>query len=257
LKRDLAALFDSYNRVARLYPALLALAPAAWTVAALKPDTFVLDLTHAAGSSLVLVVAVTLFINIARSRGKAIEPHLLASWGGWRTTVLLRHRDGSIDPFTKARYHTQLQALCDELTLPTLAEEAAAPQEADDRYRSATKRLIEHRRDARYSLLHKENAHYGFRRNLLGLKPIALGIVAFALILTLSIVLQQLLPVASARAVFADATSRWPLYTAIMGDLVYVLLWFTLVRPNFVLQSADEYAMALFRTLDAQGINLV
>lgn len=75
-------LFDSYNRQARLYPALLALLPAALTALA----WFSQLLTGSVGGALVTVVAMRgglyLLAEVARTAGKKLN-HPVAGWGGW------------------------------------------------------------------------------------------------------------------------------------------------------------------------------
>ena len=141
--------------------------------------------------------------------------------------------------------------LCNGNLLPTQEEENERPDEADLRYRSATKRLIEARRTATYHLLHQENAYYGFRRNLLGLKTFAMTTTLFltgviAVVWWHSATWQNL----SIDGLLADATVRWSLYVVLLSNLVYLTLWLLMVTPRFVRQAADEYAFALFRTLD-------
>jgi hypothetical protein len=135
--------------------------------------------------------------------------------------------------------------------MPTPEEEAQHPAAADARYRSATKRLIELRRDRKYRILHSENASYGFRRNLLGLRPIAIAIViamaGFALVARHGA--QQPLP-DSLVTLSADIPSHLPLYAIFAADLLYLLAWVVVVRPGFVRQAANEYAEALFKTLE-------
>ena len=251
MKEDILSSLDNYGRVARLYPALLALAPAIWTLTALTPSSLSNKSVQLLGSAGLLLGAYTLLVNVARSRGKAFETKLLSTSGGWRTTALLRHSDGTFDSFTKARYHSQLQTLCRDVSLPTPAEETLNPQDADSRYRSVTLRLIELRREPKFKMLHRENAQYGFRRNLLGLKRIALIVVALALVYASALLLHGL-PQGSTYAdkLFADAEARPTLYVVLVADVIDVLVWLILVRPGFVIQSATEYAIALFRTLE-------
>jgi hypothetical protein len=100
-------------------------------------------------------------------------------------------------------------------------------------------------------LLHKENAQYGFRRNLLGLKPIAILLLVAALAISGSA--WWLGFPASTRGgavVFTDAAARWPLYAATLGSLACLSTWLLLIRRHFVLLAADECAIALFRTLE-------
>jgi len=251
LKDLLGNLTDSYSRVARFYPAVLAFFPVVWTVPALLPNILSFDVPHVVGITAVLSAGVALLMNMARSLGKSTEKRLLSSWGGWPSTIMLRHRDGALDSGTKGRYHAKLQALYKNMALPSAAEEAQAETAADAQYRAATTRLIEARRDAKHKMLHKENAQYGFRRNLLGLKPVALTVVLLASGATGTVIAVGLpSPPATLANLLSDAGVRWQLYVSLLLDVSYTLLFVLLVRPHFVRQAGDEYALALFRTLD-------
>nr|ART37969.1 F37 [uncultured bacterium] len=244
----LLKLFDGYSRKARLYPALLSLAPIVWTAllaCGVAPGNI------AAEGLIALVVTLGgtyLLANLARSRGKLLEERLKETWGGWPTTLLLRHANTSLDPYTKARYHETLTKLTG-LTMPTEAEERARQKDCDHRYRAATTKLLELRRDAKYKMLHQENAAYGFRRNLLGLKPVAL-VILMATILLAVFQLISGLDMLSITAIKSDLAMRWHLYLALALDLAALAIWLTCITPFFVRQGADEYAMALLRTLD-------
>jgi hypothetical protein len=251
LPATLSGQFDPYSRVARLYPALIALLPLLWTPPALNPAFLTFDLAHIVGASVLFGAGMTLLGSIARARGKAVQVKLLAMWGGWPTTIMLRHGDSAIDPHTKERYHARLQALCKGLTLPTPQEEAQDRQGADDKYLSATKRLQERRRTPEYKMLDKENALYGFRRNLLGLKPIALGAAAVAIAVSALVAVYGFTESGNtAAALFADAGARWHVYAFAALDLVYIVLFAAMVTPAYVRQAGDEYAVALLRTLE-------
>ena len=68
--------------------------------------------------------------------------------------------------------------------LPTQQEEEACPAWADTKYEEAVTALREATRDtSRFPLVFAENANYGFRRNLWGLRPIGTTI-AVLLVLT-------------------------------------------------------------------------
>jgi hypothetical protein len=104
--------------------------------------------------------------------------------GRLATTKLLRHRDISIDAPTKARYHRALGNSVPGLKMPTPADELAHPETADAVYRSVTRRLAEARRGPNFPMISYENASYGFRRNMLGLKPIAIVLAFLVAVLT-------------------------------------------------------------------------
>lgn len=121
------------------------------------------------------------FADVARRRGKQIEPMLIERMGGLPSITMLRHRDRMIDPPTKARMHTFLAAKLGE-PAPTSADEETDPAAANGFYTRAGTWLRENTRDKKkFNILFNENITYGYRRNLFALKwP--------ALILTVAIV---------------------------------------------------------------------
>lgn len=246
--------FNRYWRVARLYPALLSLAPVICSGFPLFPD-LMRDYKEGAVSVLVLGCLSYLLSSIARSRGKSIEIRLLEEWGGWPTTLFLRHRDGNLDAITKARYKATLEKMSPELAMPTAAEEAAAPAVADDAYRSATRRLIEARRAPTYRMIADENTSYGFRRNMLGLKSIAMLIaVAAATAIAIGWWLAAT-PQLTAMSLVSSA-SRYPRPLILVAiDLALLAVWGVMITPQFVRQAADEYAIALLRSLDVSAVH--
>ena len=73
------------------------------------------------------------------------------------------------------------------IEFPSPAFEERDSAHADAIYESATKWLLERTRDTRrYALLFKENISYGFRRNMLGLRPYGVGISMVALVWALA-----------------------------------------------------------------------
>lgn len=246
----LTKLFDSYNRVARLYPALLAIAPILCSAVVVFPS-IVSTTPRSTAAAFGLSCLAYFLASLARSRGKTIEESLLAKWGGWPTTIILRHRDGRIDPATKARYHATIAGLCPDLAMPSATEEQNAPAAADDTYRSATKRLIEMRRGSEYAMLHRENASYGFRRNMLGLRPIALTIAVFAAVVTAVGWWTVLWPSPTWQSLRNSVVTYPYLPVLLAFDAGYFLMWTAMINERFVRQAAYEYAEALFRTLDA------
>jgi hypothetical protein len=245
----ISGFFNRYSMVARYYPALLAIAPLIWTPAVLVPDFFS-DFRKWSGSIIVFSAVLYLIASLARSRGKFVEKHLIQRWGGWPTTLVLRHRDSVVDPITKARYHRSLAAISGIHSLPAPMEEAADPTMADNLYRSATKRLIELRRGRAFRMLEDENASYGFRRNLFGLKWTAVCIALVAAGAT-AIVWWNSFGRPSNVTTLLQAVSAGARFPALFCvDLIYATAMLCAVTHRFVEQAAYEYAAALFRTLD-------
>lgn len=170
-------LYDSYDRKARLAPALLAVMP--FLSAAIFSFENV-ALVGRLASLLIAVGGLWLLIDLSRALGRSKQQQLFAKWGGTPSIQLLRHSDSSIDPHTKARYHKCLQAKA-KVRVPTPVEEAANPSGTDALYDSALQWLLQNTRDKkRFPLLATENATYGFRRNGHGIRWIGLAVCILA-----------------------------------------------------------------------------
>lgn len=173
LTEMLAKVTDPYERQARLYPALLAGLPVIVMATVLYGSNSVITAASTVAAS---CGGLYLLANIARERGRCLEPILYAVWGGKPTTQLLRHRDRSIEAPTKRRYHAFLSQMVN-LQFPDETEEETNPSQADDMYQSAVRWLLNHTRDqSKYKMIFDENIAYGFRRNAYGLKNIGIGI---------------------------------------------------------------------------------
>ncbi len=179
-------LFDRYSLRARPLPTLLVVAGPLMVASLLFPKVYerMSATATSIGMSVSLCVVLLFFIShVLRQRGRAVERRMVAKEGGLPTTCWLRHRDFNVDPVTKARYHSFLARSVPGLQVPSQSHEQQRPTMADDIYRSAVKWLVENRRDAaKYSLVLEENVQYGFRRNMLGGKWIAIVLCVLPLI---------------------------------------------------------------------------
>ncbi|WP_338893839.1 hypothetical protein [Sinorhizobium meliloti] len=163
-------LLDGYVVRARLFPAMLAIAPA---------FVFLLVTVGVAYKDLGLpevLMTVTVgvlffaFADIARRFGRSAERKMFVSTGGRPFPTVLRHRDSTLNAKSKARALTYLAGELGE-PAPTPEQEAADPAGADAFYVSCGDLLRGRTRDqSRFSLLFAENVSYGFRRNLYGLR---------------------------------------------------------------------------------------
>ncbi|OAF19196.1 hypothetical protein [Bradyrhizobium neotropicale] len=240
--------FDSYARQARLFPGLLMVFPPLMTALAWFPQ---LVLSNVGTTLLTIAVSCGLLYALgswARTRGKNIEDALLAQWGGWPTTLKLRHA-GSLDPSTLARYHDFLKNNVPHWQVPTPAEQESDVAKADGVYGSAVKWLKEKTRKG-FPLVEKENAQYGFRRNLLGIRPIGIAVCGFAAIASIAAILAQTtgLNDTALWAVFSNQRSE--VWAAIAIDLLALIAWFAVVNIEWVRQAADQYADALLAACD-------
>ena len=96
---------DRYALQSRLRPALLTLFPILITAAVWAPPAYMLGLVGLVAASGAIVV----FVLIARTRGRAVQEHLVGEWGGFPTTLWLRHTDSNLDDSTTQRCHRFLE----------------------------------------------------------------------------------------------------------------------------------------------------
>ncbi|UWU70589.1 hypothetical protein [Bradyrhizobium sp. NC92] len=251
---DLKNLFDSYSRQARLFPALLTIFAPLVTALAWFPEL----LTSHIGSTLLTIATSCGLLywvsSIARSRGKRVELRLLQEWGGWPTTYLLRHAS-RLDPHTRDRYHRYLRHHAPNLVLPSPAAERSNPDAADAAYASAIKWLKEHVR-GKASLVDKENAQYGFRRNMRGMKAFGLLGAVIALLASLTSIgleieswphtLGDVRPFVTKLREAANPA----IWGSIIFDLLACLAWACAVTDAWVKAGAEQYAEVLLATMD-------
>jgi hypothetical protein len=258
---DLSKLFDSYSRQARLFPGLLTLFPIILTAIAWFPRLA----TSSWGATLVTLGSSCGLLYglsvLSRSRGKKVEKRLLAEWGGWPTTIWLRHRDDNLPPPVHARYHAFFTRNVPLYVTPTEQQEAADPKAADATYSSAVKWLQERCRGKAFPLVEKENAEYGFRRNLRGLKPIGLTACFAALLISALAILWQYEPLLpafarlSVKPILAALSAVKPAALgAICVDIAAIVGWLAIVRDGWVRSAGDQYARALLACCDTLDV---
>jgi hypothetical protein len=254
---NLTSMFDNYGRQARLYPGLLTLFPPLLTAIAWFPELISSSigatlLTIASSCGLLYGLAV-----VSRTQGKGTEKRLLCTWGGWPTTLWLRRSSDFLQPQTLARYHRYLTANVPGLELPSREDEAGDPASADLAYSSAVKWLQERCRGKEFPLLEKENAEYGFRRNLRGMRPIGLLLCLLAAIFSANAILQghhdlvvALVDLSGGQCWHALTGISPPIVGATIVDLIAIAGWLTIVRDQWVRDAGDQYARALLATCD-------
>jgi hypothetical protein len=248
---DLDKLFDPYSLRARLYPALLMLSPAiaaylAWSLPDESTRSFLVGL--AVGFGVLYLLA-----DFARTSGKRVQPKLIKAWGGWPTTIMLRHTDTTLSPETKRRYHEILAKKLGIGTMPTPGEEREEPKRADEKYDAGVALLRARCRGPSYPLVEKENATFGFRRNLLGLKAYGIVLASATLLIPAAVSLwNDHFDLASAER--AVVTTYFTLAPAALGALgwsvVAVVAWVVVVTPEWVLGGGFQYARALIENCE-------
>lgn len=232
----MTGLIDRYTLLARVGPAVLVgmaacLAVTAWIPFAEWPFKL------AAGTTVIAIVAMVLG-QLVRDAGKAIEKPLWAKWGGPPTARMLRHRDETVRPGFKASLHARVVELGFVERMPTKQEEEQDPIGSEIFYETCSDRLrnkaLELKAKSPFDVVHQENISYGFRRNLLGIRPYALCAVAISLIV-------------SAAALLFD---RHP-YFEIGGISLIGAAILASANENALKRTADNYSERLLNAVDA------
>lgn len=165
---------DRYERTARLYPALLVLAPVVAAVISLYGQG--LGILGTVVTALVTCGGLVLLADFARNRGKEREKPLWDKWGGVPSTQLLRHSNTALDTVSKERYHAFLSQKIGK-PFPSPSEELNDHASADAVYASATNWLRHATRDEKtYRLLLNDNISYGFRRNGFAMRRLGISV---------------------------------------------------------------------------------
>ena len=232
---------DAYIIQARLFPAILGIAPAiALATVAVTWDTFSLPQVITTTAVAVLFVG---FSDIARRFGKRAERKLFRETGGRPVITLLRHSNRTFDEKTKSRYLKFLESMLGEIS-PTLEEENDTPLVANGFHERSGNWLRERTRDtARFKILFEENKTYGFRRNLFGVKwP--------ALILNLAVIL-ICIQIISARIDFPNDPTLTQVFTVLVIAAIHACYFFLFVSENAVIEASDQYARQLILSCES------
>jgi hypothetical protein len=185
---------------------------------------------------------VILVDQLGRDGGRRLQPALWASWGGAPTTASLRHRDAA-NPVLLARQHEQIATIVGH-ALPTAHEEQADPAAADHVYQAAIAVLIARTRGRRgeYPLIFTENCNYGFRRNMLGLRPWGRPLAAASGILALAAIAARLAGLLNLPLALACI--------ALVVSAAASVLWWRVVTPDWVQPVARAYAERLLEAVE-------
>lgn len=234
---------DRYELKARLSPVVLVVLPVLGVGLADLPSDFTgASLWTRFGFSAVVAFAVAaLLMDFARSVGANKQAALWAGWGGSPAVDLLRHRNAELTPETRRRYHAVLHRLTG-IILPTVVDEAANPGGSDTAYESCIDFLRSQTREERkFPLVATENANYGFRRNLWGLKPFGVAISLGGSIGAVGIL------VAAWRN--GDPVTAIAVLAAVANS-VLLLMWSAAITRVWVRAAGVGYARALLESCD-------
>lgn len=226
-------LLDGYVVRARLFPAMLAVAPALVFLLVMAGGNYENIGLPETLMTVTVGVLFFAFADLARRFGRRAERKLFATWGGGPFPKALRHNDNSINARSKRRYHAILsRELAEEA--PTVEQETADPAAADEFYRSCGDFLRERTRDqSKFNVLYAENVSYGFRRNLYGLKYPGLILNAFV-------------ATASSWLIYRESGTNLSQYGIVLVvSAIHALYFVAAVTSKSILDAADVYGRQL------------
>lgn len=241
----IGSFLDPYDRKARLYPALLVmLVPV--VVLTLVAPVFSSQLAGLA-SLAVALGGLMLLSSLGREWGKRKEPQLFQEWGGAPTTLMLLRTTTGLDHVTLDRYRRILEDKIAGLTFLDPTVEESQRQKAAAICESAVKWLREATRDSKkFALIFAENTNYGFRRNLLGVRPLA---IVMCLLTLLATALHAWM--GGAGNLSAVSGQSW---ASAAVACVGIAVWGGVVNVEFVKTTAFAYATALLAACDSPHI---
>ncbi len=233
---------DPYERKARLYPALLVLAPAAAVVFAFFPAS--LSGFRSLATTAATCGGLFLLAQLARASGKRRETALFESWGGKPSVTIFRHRDRRLSAATKTRYHKKLVALVKGTKAPSPADEERNPASADDTYAAWSDFLRVHARDnpKKCPLVFYENVGYGYCRNVWGMRPPGIASSGASAIVAAGLCVREW----RAHSTVPDAQLG-----AFVFSVLLLSLWAFRFTRAWVRVPADAYAERLAETVES------
>lgn len=241
--KDLFGYFDEYTLKARFLPACITGLPLLALIASYF-DWNKFLISNVIVGVLVGFLLVFLLSNFARYIGKKVEKKSLADWKVLPTTELMRHSDNSLNKVKKYKVH-ELLTQKSPFTMPSPQEETADPNMADNVYSETMTWLRGKTRDEK--LLLNENITYGFMRNSLGLKWIALSICLISLLLL--VVLFFLNYEGSLKdfhqLIIFIKKIKMALWLTLLTSLLMPLYWSLIINKSNLRRSAINYAKTL------------
>jgi hypothetical protein len=228
---------DRYTTVARWTPGALVALPISITALIALPTLDALTskiFAAAVAAGLPIIVS-----QLVRNAGRRAQAQLYESWGGPPTTIMLRSRLSS-DDVVAERLRRRLREAVGEF--PAIPDAESADGAGDDVYDAITGVLRSRtRQQDLFPTVYDELVHYGFWRNCLGVRSIALGLAAFATVIS------GVMAGLTGSGSMAGSERAW--IAAAVIDLLITTAWWCL-RPTRVRTAGDRYAEALLGAVE-------
>lgn len=240
---------DQYNRTARLLPAVILLAPIFAAACFLVPSILEISTSYNLMTGLVAIIILPVFANYTRKKGQKAQERLVEKWGGLPTELILNGNNTKrVSDDTRKRY---IKFLTNKLnTTSNLVNVDIGVKSFN--IASAVDWLRNNTRGQDFDLVAKENATYGFYRNLLGVKIEAITI-AFSTIILSSIFHFDCLK--KFDLVLSNHMSDTYFYSLLAFDFGFIAFFILLINDDAVRKAGDDYAVALLGCCDTLSLN--
>ena len=234
----MAAAFDKYERRARSFPGLLAVAPIAIVVSTLGWKKYA---AVAIAAGVVVAAGGTYLLTLlVRHYGRSIQSGLWAKWDGAPTTRFLRSRGLEGNQVQRDNWRSAV-AKVTSVTLLTPDQEASNPVLADQTIEAAVGQLTRLSQSTDYLLVKEENINYGFERNLYGTRWWGRLISAACCVL-----LAVALGLGSVRLGGVRVSSN-ALAAGLIIDALFLVGWLWVPSEGRAKDAADRYATELLK----------
>lgn len=234
--------FDDFVFAARVMPALTAGLPL--LIIAVYNGIVANSWSEASTSFALAIILITFSAYIAREWGKNHEGKMFEDLGGMPTTIILRFSDYKIDSVSKVKYHQWFNDNLADVSLPMSLTEEKVDSTSDEKYISAMTflRTYANSNRDRFPRVYQELKKYNFWRNLYGCKILA--IVSYVILLLREFVVIDSF---SLKEMFI---APFPKYVVLMGLLIWICLFCSIVTKKTVKRNAFDYAKTLLEIID-------
>lgn len=225
-------IFDAYDIRARLAVVIFLVSPVLFSMY-LQVEA-VKNIASTTVIAIILVALSNLLMVVIRDNGKKVynKREIMVSY--------LLPNDTHIDSAVKERLYKFLGTVDDSFRILFEKKDDVITDDYSNACKSALNWLKEHSRES--TIVNKENALYGFCRNLLGAKKVGIIVCLFMFVIhAIQFRFQFDLDV-------SNITEEYALSLSV--TIIYLLLWILLVRKNIVEISAKCYAEALLLSFD-------
>lgn len=234
--------FDDFVLAARVMPAMTAGLPL--LIIAVYSGIAANSRSGTSTSFALAIILIAFSAYIAREWGKNYERKMFEELGGMPTTIILRFSDNKIDSVSKMKYHQWFNNNLSDVSLPMSLTEETLDSTSDEKYISAMTflRTYANSNRGRFPRVYQELKKYNFWRNLYGCKILAT--VSYAILLLREFV------VIDSFSLKKMLIAPFPKYGVLVGLLIWICLFCSIVTKKTVKRNAFDYAKTLLEIIE-------